>query len=470
MWTCLIFILSGGTTVVGTPRLARANNTQMPEGCYDPGNPTSFIYFLDFNSLYPSVMSEFLLPTYGFRWLSDFEIDRLEIMTIPADSDTGYILVCDIEYPDHLHDLHDAFPMCPENILVGEEDVSQYTKELAAECKVNLRPGKKLCLTLRTKNNYAVHYRTLQCYIRHGLVLKNIHRVICFRQSLWLRDFMTYTTEKRRNATNEFDSLLYKSVACNVFGKTIENVKQRINVRIVTSPETLRRLVSKPSFQAVRVFDNNLAAVQLFRNSVKLNKPIAVGYSVLELSKLKMYEFWYDVLLTEFKDYTVSLLMSDTDSFLVHIEGESVNQNSIEQILYKNRGKFDFSKLEDTHPLKDNANRQIPGKMKLQLPNAVIMEAVVLSSKCYSILTNRGSLTAMKGASGSLQHEIFKDCIEREKCYVGKIKSVKNFGQTLYHVSTERRMLSPIDTKRFYFSANQSASYGHWRLRNALDQ
>ena len=132
---------------MGTPRLAQANNQQMPEGTYDPRKPKSFMYFLDFNSLYPSVMSEFRLPTHGFRWLSDYEIDRLDIMNIPTDSDTGYILVCDIDYPDGLHDLHDAFPMCPKNIVVGEDDVSPYTKELAAECNVKLRPGKKLCLT-----------------------------------------------------------------------------------------------------------------------------------------------------------------------------------------------------------------------------------------------------------------------------------------------------------------------------------
>ena len=105
---------------------------------------------------------------------------------------------------------------------------------------------------------------------------------------------MSFTTEKRRMATNEFDAFLYKSVACNVFGKSIENVKQRINVKIVTTAEKLRKLLNKPSFQTIRVFDVNMAAVQLFREKVKLNKPIAVGYSVLELAKLRMYNFWYD--------------------------------------------------------------------------------------------------------------------------------------------------------------------------------
>ncbi|MEW8542131.1 MAG: hypothetical protein AB2693_01235 [Candidatus Thiodiazotropha sp.] len=470
---CIKFriIISGGCTIVGTPRLAQANNPKMPEGRYDPEKPTSYIQFLDFNSLYPSIMADFPLPTYGFKWLTKTEIDNFNLSGIAADSDTGYILVCDLECPEEIHDKFDAFPMCPENVTVGVDDVSPYTKELAAACNMNLRPSKKLCLTLAPKKHYAVHYLTLQCYLRHGMVLTQIHKVLSFRQSLWLQDFMKFTTEKRRSATNEFDGMLYKSVGCNVFGKSIENVKQRINVKIVTSAQKLRRLVNKPSFQAVRVFDSNMAAVQLYREKVKLNKPIAVGFTVLELAKMKMYDFWYDVLLEAFKDFKVSLLMSDTDSFLVHLESvsASASDDSVMTILQDYKDKFDLSKLEEGNPLRDDKNRQIPGKMKLQLPNETCMEAVVLSSKCYSILTDKGSLAAMKGVPGRLQHEVYKECILNDKCHVGRIRSVKHFGQSLYHVSTERRMLSPIDMKRYYLSANESLSYGHYRLRDVVN-
>ena len=111
----------------------------------------------------------------------------------------------------------------------------------------------------------------------------------------------------------------------------------------------------------------------------------------------------------------MSLLMSDTDSFLLHVEGDPVNQRGIGKILRRNREYFDFSRLQNGHPLKDNTNAQVPGEMKLQLPDSIIMEAVVLSSKCYSVLTDRGSLSAMKGTPGSLQHEIYRDYIAREK-------------------------------------------------------
>ena len=454
---------AGGSTVVGTPRVVRANNPQMPEGLYDPTKPESHICFLDFNSLYPSVMLERPLPTYGFKWLSEYEIERLDVMSIPDDSDTGYILIVDMEIPENMHDHYDQYAMMPENIIVGEEHASGYTKQLAAACNVKLRPTRKLCLTLNDKTKYTVHYSTLKAYIRHGLVLKHVHKVISFRQSLWLQDFMKFTTEKRINATNPFDKMLYKSVACNVFGKSIENVKQRISVKIVRSAKELRRMVNKPTFQAIRVFDSNLAAVQLYRQNVKLNKPIAVGFSVLEMSKQKMYDFWFDTLLGGFSDFKVRLVMSDTDSFLVHIEKDPETETTLESVFRNHRDQFDFSSLNG--PLRSMENKQVPGKMKLQLPNEVCIEAVVLSSKCYSILTDRGSHSAMKGIPGKLQHQKYKECLENEKCYIGRVKSVKHYNQTLYHVSTERRMLSPIDMKRFYFSANESLSHGHYRLR-----
>ena len=456
---------AGGSTVVGTPRMVRANNPQMPKELYDPTRPDSYLLFTDFNSLYPSVMLERALPTYGFKWMSQFEIERLDIMNIPDDSDTGYILVVDMEIPEDKHDHYDQYPMMPENMIIGEEHVSEYTKQLASACNVNVRPTKKLCLSLNNKTKYAVHYATLKCYIRHGLVVKHVHKAISFRQSTWLHDFMTFTTQKRIQANNQFDKMLYKSVACNVFGKSIENVKQRISVKIVRTATELRRLVNKPTFQAIRVFDSNLAAVQLYRQNVKLNKPIAVGFSVLEMSKEKMYDFWYETLLGGFSDFRVRLIMSDTDSFLVHIEKHPETQTAIESVLLQHQDKFDFSSLNG--PLKNVKNKEVPGKMKIQLPNEVCMEAVVLSSKCYSILTDRGSHSAMKGVPGKLRHEMYKDCIINEKCYVGRINSIKHFNQTLYHVSTERRMLSPIDMKRFYLSANESLSYGHYRLQNA---
>ena len=121
-------------------------------------------------------------------------------------------------------------------------------------------------------------------------------------------------------------------------------------------------LVSKPTFQAIKVFDSNLAAVQLYQR--KLNKPIVVDYSVLEMAKKEKYGWFYDVLLKGFSGFNVRLLMSDTDSCLVHIENkQETAANSFEDVLHKHRHEFDLSAVEGH--LQDRTNKEVPGKMKI---------------------------------------------------------------------------------------------------------
>ena len=172
-------------------------------------------------------MADFGLPARGFKWLTRYEKDSLDVMNIADDSDIGYILVVGLKIPVENHDLYDQFPLCPDNVVIGEGHVSTYTRKLYAACGIQLRTTKKPCLSLTDKTHSAVQYRTLQSYICLGVVLKRFHKVIRFTQSLWLKDFMKYTTDKRSSAINDFDKMVYKSVACNVLGKSIQSVKSR---------------------------------------------------------------------------------------------------------------------------------------------------------------------------------------------------------------------------------------------------
>lgn len=100
--------------------------------------------------------------------------------------------------------------------------------------------------------------------------------------------------------------------------------------------------------------------------------------------------------------------------------------------------------------------------MKFQLGSSIIQESIVLSSKCYSIQTNDGTKSARKGITTDLRHSIYKECLRAETSVKGQLKSIRHFGQSMYHVSTQRTMLSPVETKRYYISANQSLSHGHF--------
>ena len=212
--------IRGGLATVGSPRYAKANHPELPADEYDPEKPTKFIHFFDFNGLYTSVMKNHLLPTHGFRWLTENELENFDIMSIPQDADHGYIVECDLDYPAELHDAQESFPFAPEHIRIDSQDLSGYTKSLADHCGIgleSLREIRKLCLTLNDKRHYVAHYLNLQFYIKHGLILRKIHRVIRFTQSQWLEGFMTELADKRRDAKSKFYGTMYKSIPNSVY-------------------------------------------------------------------------------------------------------------------------------------------------------------------------------------------------------------------------------------------------------------
>lgn len=214
--------IRGGLATIGSPRYAKANNPHLPDQQYEADTTTSQIHFFDFNGLYTSVMKNHRLPTFGFTWLSDGEIERFDLMSIAPDSDHGYIIECDLDYPEELHDAHDSFPLAPEHVRIKPEDLSDYTRKLAEQCGIgmdSLSEFRKLCLTLKGKKHYVTHYLNLQFYVKLGMKLKTIHRVIRFTQSPWLEDFMSKVSEKRRDATTKFYSSVFKSIPNSVYGE-----------------------------------------------------------------------------------------------------------------------------------------------------------------------------------------------------------------------------------------------------------
>jgi len=135
------------------------------------------------------------LPVGNDRFLSTDEIADFDLMSIPSHGDTGYIVECDLKYTPELHDLHSDYPMAPEHLTVSPDMLSDFRREIKAE---NWKPMQKLIPNLLDKTNYVCHYHNLQFYIKHGLILTKIHRVISFDQSPWLKPWIDYCTERRK--------------------------------------------------------------------------------------------------------------------------------------------------------------------------------------------------------------------------------------------------------------------------------
>ncbi|KMQ89466.1 hypothetical protein RF55_10901 [Lasius niger] len=185
-------------------------------------------------------------------------------MSVTSKSLIGYILEVDLAYPQGLHDSHADLPLCPTR---------------------DKPPGKrsdKLLATLYDKHRYVTYYRNLQQCVRHGLRMTKIHRI--------LRFVVLLNTRLRTRARNEFKNL-YKLMNNAVFGKTMENVRNHVDVRLVTQWDGrygAEAMISKPNFHSRNIFSENLVAVELRKLSVELDKPIYVGMCILDISKIRL--------------------------------------------------------------------------------------------------------------------------------------------------------------------------------------
>jgi len=167
--------MRGGIAII-SKRYACANNRLLAD--LDPSKENKFITYLDANSLYATAQCE-PLPVGKFRFLSDEKAAEFDFKTIAPDAPTGYIIVCDLEYPDRLHDTHNNYLMAPEHLEVSRDMLSPFALNLIDPRRPWV-PSKKLILNLMNKTKYVTHYRNLQLYTRHGLKVTKIQRVISF--------------------------------------------------------------------------------------------------------------------------------------------------------------------------------------------------------------------------------------------------------------------------------------------------
>ena len=314
--------LRGGISYIAN-RYGKANNKYMKE--YDEKAPSKYIMYLDANNLYGWAMSQ-NLPTGGFRWVKQEHIDKIDLAKYKEDSKNGLILEVDLEYPEELHDLHNDYPLAAEKIKVNDM-LSKYCKNISEKYNISTGLVSKLIPTLGNKEKYVLHYRNLQLYIDLGLKVTKVHRVLKFNQSPWLKQYIDFNTEKRKSAKNAFEKDFFKLMNNSVFGKTMENIRKRVDVRLVTDEKKLLKLASKPTYVSSKIFNENLVAVHKIKESLTLNRPAYVGMCILDLSKTLMYDFHYNYIKKKYGD-KANLLFTDTIPPNSHALGVSLTPAS----------------------------------------------------------------------------------------------------------------------------------------------
>ena len=246
--------------------------------------------------------------------------------------------------------------------------LSKYCKEIADKYKIKVGDVKKLIPNLGNKTKYVLHYRNLQLYLSLGMKLTKIHRVLKFKQSDWMKKYIDFNTEKRKNADNDFEKDFFKLMINSVYGKTMENLRKRINVRLVNNEKDFLKYTSRPTYVTHKIFDKDYAAIHEIKPVLILNKPIYVGFTVLELSKWLMYDFHYNFIK---RNFNAELLFTDTDSLAYKIKSKNVCED-----FFKQKNLFDFSNHSKESKFFDDANKKVIGKTKDEMGGVIIVEFI----------------------------------------------------------------------------------------------
>ena len=204
-----------------------------------------------------------------------------------------------------------------------------------------------------------------------------------FKQSNWMKKYIDFNTEKRKNAANNFEKDFFKLMINSVYGKTTKNLRKRINVRLVNNEKDFLKYTSRPTYVTHKLFDKDFAAIHEIKPVLMLNKPIYVGFTVIELSKWMMYDFRYNFIK---KIFNAELLFTDTDRLTYEIKSENVYED-----FFKWKDLFDFSNYSKDTKFYDDTNKKVIGKMKDECGGVIIDQFIGLKSKMYSIKKVDGS-------------------------------------------------------------------------------
>ena len=440
--------IRGGISIISN-RYGEANNKYMGRG-FNKNKPSKYLMYLDENNLYGCGMSE-KLPTHGFKWLTGGEIEKIyenrhNLNKIPC------ILEVDIEYPKELHDQHNDYPFCPEKV----------------KCKNGVE---KLIPNLRDKKKYVLHYKNLIQCLDMGLKITHIYRGIKFVESEWMKPYIDKNTNLRAKAKNNFEKDFFKLMNNSVFGKTMENIRNRVDVKLVNTKEKLRKLVAKPNLKSPpKIFSENLVSVHMKKTSLTMNKPVYLGMCILELSKTIMFDFHYNYIKSKYGD-KAKLLFTDTDSFMYEIETEDFYKDISGDV----KDRFDTSDYPENHPsgIPTGINKKVLGMMKDEAAGKIMKEFVGLRSKLYSFIMDDGGETKKcKGikkqvVESSIRHEHYKTCLTTGKELLRKQNILRSYNHEVYTEEVNKVALSALDDKRYILSDGvHTLAWGHYKIKD----
>ena len=285
-----------------------------------------------------------------------------------------------------------------------------------------------------------------------------------FDQSPWLKQYIDFNTEKRKYAKNSFEKDFFKLMNNSVFGKMMENLCKRVDVRLVTNEKKLDKLIAKPTYMSSKIFNENLMAAHKVKETLTLNRPAYVGMCILDLSKMLMYDFHYNYI----KKYNnrARLLFTNMDSLTYEIEAEDVYKD-----FWNDKDMFDNSDYPESSLYYCNVNKKIIRKFKEEACGIPITEFIGLKSKMYSYVKDneKGGRTAKRikknVIKNNIKHEDYNSTLINNEQMHHKMKTIRSQRHQLVSYEINKVSLSCFDDRHYiHDNGTSSYAYGHYKI------
>ena len=415
-------------------------------------NLNKYLLYLDANNLYGNSMSQ-KLPYKNFKWSNDLSLEKIQ---------TG-IYEVDLSIPKELHYKFKNYPLAPEIKSIPENNLSEYQKYLNNKLNIKYNEkDKKLILDLSTKKNYKVYYKNLEYYIQLGIKVDKVHKILTFDEKTFLKEYIDLNTELRKKAKNNLEKDLFKLMNNAIFGKSMENVLNKSNIKLINNdPEKLLKLIKEPNFEHIHKISDKQVLVQSKPFKTKFNKPIYLGACILETSKLHMYKFWYDYLKIKYGN-NVNLIYTDTDSFILKIFTDDVYED-----MKNDNHLFDFSEYPKNHKCYNVKNKKKLGIFKDEKHGKILTEFCSLKPKMYSFefiennsIKNENKHEGVK-ISVDIFHNDYKKCLYNEEILYKEFYNLQLNKQNIYLDKIKKIALNPFESKRYWIDNINSLPYGY---------
>ena len=478
----------GGVATGGELRYAEADNKYL--NGVGKGKESTYLMAFDVNCLYGAALCSYL-PVKNFKWITGERWDEISadpekfILEQKDEQDEGYFFEVDLEFPKETHDKFIGITPVPYHRKVGFNELSPEQQKLAKETGISNSSLKtpRLMTDLHPRKNYVVHYRALRFYLEQGVILTKLHRGVSFFQRPVLRSYIQKLTKMREKATSAFEKNLWK-LACNsIYGKSVENIRNRSRYVVLRSREQALRYMKKPSVANIMYLDkdgdNEMAIVRLKKTSVTLDRPLYLGLTVLDESKKILYDWVYNYAMRKWPNGRFKTIATDTDSVYCIIETEDVYKD-----IYEDKDDHfdmsDYPKNSVFEKFHCPQNCKRVGVMKDEQAGKVMKMMIYLKPKMYTYV----SVHPFEEGKEQEQFNVAKakgidKCLAKLYCtpeeYLRVLEEggtltvhglrIRSYNHEIYTEEFAKKALCAFDLKRYYLPGGLlSVPYGHYLI------